>query len=74
MTTANIFAQIVFGSIGLGAFIYGKKQSNFKALGIGIVLMAYPYFVQNTIAIYAIGVLLTATLFIFRDDRKEHFW
>jgi len=30
--------------------------------------------VQNTIAIYAIGVLLTATLFIFRDDRKEHFW
>lgn len=67
MTTANIVAGIIFGSIGFGAFIYGKKQSNFKALGTGIVLMIYPYLVQNAFAVYAIGVLLTLTLFIFRD-------
>jgi len=67
MTAANIFAGIMFGSIGFGAFIYGKKQSNFKALGIGIALMAYPYFVPNTIAVYAIGALLTAALIAFRD-------
>lgn len=67
MTAANIFAQIIFGSIGFGAFIYGKKQSSFKALGIGVALMAYPYFVPNTIAVYAIGILLTTALIVFRD-------
>ena len=63
----NLFAQIIFGSIGFVAFVYGKKQSDFKTLGIGIVLMAYPYFVQNTIAVCAIGALLTTALFIFHD-------
>jgi hypothetical protein len=29
--------------------------------------MAYPYFVSNTIAMYAVGVALTAALFLFRD-------
>ena len=67
MSMAGIAASIIFGSIGLGAFIYGKKQSNFKVLGIGIALMTYPYFVQNTIATYVLGVGLTAALFIFRD-------
>ena len=67
MSTANIFAGIVFGSIGFGAFIYGKKQSDFKMLGIGVVLMVYPYFVQNTIAVYSIGALLIAALIVFRD-------
>ena len=36
MSSANIFASILFGSIGFAAFIYGKKQSNFKALVIGV--------------------------------------
>jgi len=62
MTTANIFASIIFGSIGFAAFIYGRKQSSFKALVIGIILMVFPYFVPNTIAIYAIGSVLTLAL------------
>ncbi len=65
LNTSTILASVIFGSIGLGAFIYGKKQSNFKALVIGIVLMAYPYFLTNAIALYATGVVLTAVLFIF---------
>jgi len=65
MNTANIFASIIFGSIGLAACIYGKKQSNFKALVIGFVLMVYPYLVPHTAAVYAIGTVLTVMLFIF---------
>ena len=67
MTSANLIAQILFGSIGFAAFIYGKKQSSFKPLGIGAVLMVYPYLVHNTPALYVIGTLLTAALFLFRD-------
>ena len=65
MNTNNILASVIFGSIGFAAFIYGKKQSNLKALVIGVVLMVYPYFVQNPIALYAIGGVLTVMLFIF---------
>lgn len=65
MNTANIFASIIFGSIGFAAFIYGKKQSSLKALVIGMVLMVYPYFVPNTAAVYAIGVVLSLALFFF---------
>jgi hypothetical protein len=65
LSSANIIASVLFGSIGFAAFIYGKKQSNFKALVLGMILMVYPYFVPNPIALYAIGVVLTVLLFIF---------
>ena len=64
MNTANIFASVIFGSIGFAAFIYGKKQSDFKVLVISVILMVYPYFVQNPIALYAIGTVLTVALFL----------
>ena len=64
MSTANILASVIFGSIGFAAFIYGKKQSSFKVLVIGIILMVYPYFVQNPIALFAIGGVLTVALFM----------
>ena len=67
MSFGNLFAGIIFGSIGFGAFIYGKKQSSAKAMIIGIILMAYPYFISNLIALYATGILLTACLWIFPD-------
>ena len=63
MNTTTILASVFFGSIGFGAFIYGKKQSNFKALVIGVILMVYPYFVANTIALFATGTILTVLLF-----------
>ena len=67
MSFANIIGGILFGSIGFIAFIYGKKMSEFRTMGLGALLVVFPYLVTNTIALYAIGVLLTASLFIFRD-------
>ncbi len=67
MTAASLIAGILFGSIGFVAFVYGKKQSSLKALLIGVLLMVYPYFIPNVIALYAIGVVLTVCLFIFPE-------
>lgn len=55
---------MIFGSIGFGVFIYGKKQSSLKALVIGLVLMVYPYGVSNPIALWGIGTALVVALFI----------
>jgi len=65
MDTATILASVIFGSIGFAAFVYGKKQASAKALVIGVVLMVYPYFVPNPIALFSIGTVLTVLLFIF---------
>ncbi len=63
----QLVSGFLFGSIGFVAFMYGKRQASFMAMLIGVLLMVYPYFVANTLAAYAIGILLTAALFVFRD-------
>jgi hypothetical protein len=63
---ANLFGGLIFGSIGFVAFIYGKRMNLWKPMFIGIALMAYPYFVSDALILSAIGVVLTAALFVFR--------
>lgn len=67
LTPENLLGSLIFSAIGLGAFIYGKKAAKLKALVIGLLLMIYPYFVTDTWLLYAIGVLLTITLMMWRE-------
>ena len=64
MTWANIFGSFLFGTIGFSVFLYGKKQAEAKPLIVGILLMAFPYFITNTVWIYAVGSLLILSLFL----------
>jgi hypothetical protein len=64
---ANLLGGLIFGSIGFVAFIYGKRMHIWKPMFIGLALMAYPYFVENDVAMFAIGVVGTAALFLFRE-------
>ncbi len=63
----GLIGGILFGGIGFIAFIYGKKNSEFRPLFIGIALMGYPYFLRGTIALYLVGMVLTAALYFFRE-------
>ena len=63
----NLLAGLLFGSIGFVGFIYGKRMSRWKPMMIGLLLMAYSYFVQDTLAICGIGVAGTAALFWWSD-------
>lgn len=65
--TATLICGVLFGGIGFVAFVYGKKRASFKPMVIGVLLMGYPYFISNAVALYLIGIILTAALFIFRD-------
>ena len=64
---ANMAAYLIFGAIGFIVFFYGRKQSSWKPIVIGILLMAYPYFVSGTLLLYLIGIGLTASLYFFRE-------
>ncbi len=63
----NLIGSVIFGGIGFVAFIYGKKQSSYKPLFIGIVLMAYPYFLKSIFWMYTVGIVLCLLLFFWRD-------
>lgn len=67
LSASNLFAGLLFSSIGFVGFIYGRRLHLWKPMFIGIALMAYPYFIENTAAIFAVGVVGTAALFFFRD-------
>ena len=67
MTLWNIIGGLVFSGVGFVAFMYGKKEKSWRPMVIGIALMVYPYFVANTFWAYAIGVILTAALFFWRE-------
>ena len=64
---AALFGSILFGAIGLAAFIYGKKMVLWKPMVIGVVLMAYPYFISETWILYSVGIALCLGLYVFRD-------
>jgi hypothetical protein len=66
-TPGALFGMIVFGAIGLAAFVYGKKSTLPKPMILGIALMVYPYFVSQIWFLYGIGILLTAGLFYPRN-------
>lgn len=51
---------VIFSSIGLGYFMYGKKRQDMVIRYTGLALMVYPYFVGNTIMLIAVGVALMA--------------
>ena len=57
---------MLFGSIGLGFFVYGKKQRAVVPLVCGLALMIFPYFVSNTALLVVIGAVLIAVPYFFR--------
>ena len=66
MNTSSLLWSLLFSSIGLGFFVYGKKQKAVVPLFCGLGLMIYPYFVSNTLLLVAIGVALMALPYFVR--------
>jgi hypothetical protein len=67
LSTANLIGNFLFGSVGFVAFIYGKRMNLWKPMLCGIGLMVYPYFIGDTVIMYAIGVVGSAALIFMRD-------
>lgn len=61
LDTSYLLISLVFSSIGLGYFIYGKKQNHRIAYYVGIALMIYPYAITSPVTMIAIGIALMAT-------------
>ena len=67
MDPTTLFIGVITGSIGMGYFIYGKKQQLFIPMITGAALCIYPYFVSNIWALCLIGLLLLILPFVIRS-------
>ena len=65
-TTSSLMLGVVFGSVGLGYFIYGKKQGAIIPLVSGIGLMVFPYFVTNLYLFLLAGIALMVLPYFIR--------
>jgi hypothetical protein len=59
-----LLVALAAGSLGLGIFVYGKRQGRLPHLLAGVALMAYPYFVSSWAVSAAIGGAVIALLWI----------
>ena len=54
---ALVFSFII-STVGFAYFVYGKKTVNFLFLVAGLILMIYPYFIEELLAAVIIGIIL----------------
>lgn len=59
-STSSILASMFWGAIGLGVFVYGKRQHSLLALLGGATLMGLTYFVTSAVfmSLLSIGILV----------------
>ena len=66
LDTSSLLWGLLFGSIGLGFFVYGRRQKRVVPLACGVALMIFPYFVSNIILLVILGLALIAIPYFVR--------
>jgi len=64
--TSQLFWGMIFGAIGLGFLVYGKKQKAAVPLFIGITLFIFPYFISDVYILVIVGIILVAIPYFVR--------
>lgn len=59
-----LLASFVIGSVGFVSFVYGKRQRRLPQMGVGLLLMGFPYFVGSVPWMIGIAVALVAALWL----------
>jgi hypothetical protein len=49
LSASFLFASLVWGSVGLGYFMYGKKQQSVSPMVGGILMMIVSYFIASAL-------------------------
>lgn len=65
-STTVLIWSMIFGSIGVGFFIYGKKQKVIAPLCVGVALCVFPYFIENVYLLVFVGVMLMTIPYFVR--------
>jgi hypothetical protein len=64
--TASLLWGLLFGSIGMGFFVYGKKERVVVPFVCGLLLMVFPYFISNVALLVIVGIALCVVPYFLR--------
>ncbi len=64
--TATLLWGLLFSSIGLGFFLYGKRQRAIVPLVCGLGLMIFPYFASSNLVLVSVGAALLVIPYFLR--------
>jgi len=64
--TSSLLWGLLFGSIGLGFLIFGKRQKQVVPFACGVALMIVPYFVSSNLLLVVLGSALVAFPYFVR--------
>ncbi len=62
----ELFLGVFAGLVGSAYILYGRRQYEPWFIACGFALVAYPYFVSNTIAALVIGAVLATFPILMR--------
>ena len=60
----SLLLSIFISAVGVGFFLYGKKQQRAPQLAVGLVMIVYTYFVGSVALMLAIAVALLVALWL----------
>ena len=68
MDSSSLMASLVFGMIGMGMLMYGKKAGRPIPLAAGAGLMVIPYFITHLVVMIIVCGALTAVPWLMRES------
>ena len=60
----SLIASLIISSIGFVVFAYGKKLTRIPQIVVGLLLMAFPYFVPDVLLMSGIAAVLLVGLWV----------
>ena len=65
-----LFLSLLTGALGMGLFLYGKREDRWPQLVVGLLFMVYPYFTGTVTSLVVVGALLLGVLwYLVRTGR-----
>ncbi len=65
--TNSLLVAVIFGSIGTGMFLYGKKQGRLVPLLVGVALIVVPFFIPGALWQTVICLALLGASYAVRE-------
>ena len=62
-----VMVSVIFGIIGMGMLMYGRKAGRMVPLGAGAGLMIVPYFIPSLMVLVIVGCGLMAAPWVVRE-------
>jgi hypothetical protein len=59
-----LMLSVLLGAVGMGLFIFGKKQERPVHLVAGLMLMVLPYVVPNPLVLLSVAAVVTLCPFL----------